>query len=108
MGVDRTLESVWSSSGTEQAVKQFSPERRKLTPPQVAARYGISPDKVLAWIRQGDLSAFNAATKADRRPRWLIDEDDLAAFEARRASPTAPERSSRSEQKCRPSYKRFI
>jgi excisionase family DNA binding protein len=63
---------------------------RKLTPPQIAAQLGVSPDKVLAWIRSGELRAFNAATCPHGRPRWLIDEVDLLAFERRRAARPGP------------------
>jgi hypothetical protein len=70
--------------------------RAKLTPPQVAARYGVSPEKVLTWIHAGDLRAVNVATRATGRPRWLVDEADLIAFEQRRqanvAGPARPAR----------------
>ena len=59
--------------------------KQKLTPPEVAAAWGLSPDKVLRWIATGELHAINVATRATGRPRWLIDEADLAAFEARRS-----------------------
>ena len=37
---------------------------RRLTPPQIAQRYGVSPDKVLRWIRTGELKARpNLATR---------------------------------------------
>jgi excisionase family DNA binding protein len=65
-------------------------KRTKLTPPEVAARYGISPDKVLAWIRAGELRAVNIATRPTGKPRWLIDEADLAAFETRRTAQVVP------------------
>jgi excisionase family DNA binding protein len=58
---------------------------RKLTPPEVARRYGVSHDKVLSWIRSGELRAVNITTTLGGRPRYVIDEVDLAAFEARRA-----------------------
>ena len=74
----------------------MSAARHKLTPPQIAERYGVSSEKVIAWIKAGELRAFNAATSATGRPRWLIDEADLAAFEMRRAAqprpPTTPRR----------------
>jgi hypothetical protein len=69
--------------------------RTKLTPPQVAARYGISPDKVLGWIKAGELRAFNAATRAQGRPRWLIDVADLLAFEQARSAIPAPRKARR-------------
>lgn len=70
--------------------------RRKLTPPQLARQYGVSTDKVLGWIRSGELRAVNVATRPDGRPRWVIDAADLLAFErqrqARPRSPAAPRR----------------
>lgn len=72
--------------------------RRKLSVPEVARRFGISEDKVRAWIGSGELRAVNAATRPSGRPRWLIDEDDLAAFERARSSvarvsaPSSPRR----------------
>lgn len=61
-------------------------QRRKLTPPVIAARMGVAPEKVIAWIRSGELKAVNVATKANGRPRWAVDEQDLAAFERSRSS----------------------
>lgn len=61
-------------------------ERTKLTPPEIAERYGVSPDKVLAWIRSGELRAINLATTPGGRPRYRIDLADLLAFEQRRAA----------------------
>jgi hypothetical protein len=59
-------------------------ERTKLTPPELARRWGISPDKVLAWIKSGELRAVNGALKVHGRPRFLIDVADIIAFEQRR------------------------
>ncbi len=57
-----------------------------LTPPEIARRYGISVDKVLAWIRTGELRALNLAESRSGRPRWRIDHVDLMAFESQRAA----------------------
>lgn len=62
---------------------------QKITPPQLAREWGIDSDKVLAWIRSGELRAVNAATRPGGVPRYLIDRDDVRAFEAARAV-TAP------------------
>jgi len=62
----------------------------KVTPPKLARRYGVSADKVLAWIRSGELRAIDASTKRGRRPRYLIDEADIADFERRREVITKP------------------
>lgn len=67
------------------AASSRNTHQTKLSPPELAKRWGISPDKVLSWIRSGELRAMNAATRRGGRPRFLIDEQDIAAFEARRA-----------------------
>jgi predicted site-specific integrase-resolvase len=58
--------------------------KRKWTPPELAELWGIAPDKVLRWIRSGELRAIDASTRCGRRPRYLIDADDIADFERRR------------------------
>ncbi len=60
-------------------------DKTKLTPPELARLWGISPDKVLTWIRRGELRAINVATTRNGRPRYLIDIDDIRSFEARRS-----------------------
>lgn len=66
------------------------PAKSKLTPPELARLWGISPDKVLSWIRSGELRAINIATDRTARPRYVIDEKDIAAFEQRRANGSQP------------------
>ncbi len=62
-----------------------------MTPSQVARRYGVSADKVLAWIRAGELRAINVAVKADGSlPRYRIDPTALADFERERAVKCSP------------------
>jgi hypothetical protein len=63
-----------------------STKRTKLTPPELARRWGISADKILRWIAAGELQATNAASSVQGRPRWLIDVADLAEFELRRSA----------------------
>jgi excisionase family DNA binding protein len=73
--------------------------RTKLSPPELAGRWGISVDKVLAWIRRGELRAINIALSATGRPRWRIDLQDVREFEHRRAAtPPAPARQRRRAQ----------
>ena len=58
--------------------------KRKLTPPEVARLWGTSTAKIVAFIRAGKLKAMNAATPGrNRRPRYLIDVDDLMDLERR-------------------------
>ena len=56
-----------------------------LTPPQVARRLGVNPDKVLRWIRSGELSAVNVTTKPGGRPKYRIAAADLDTFKNRRS-----------------------
>ena len=44
-----------------QSGAELSTYRDKLTPPQLAKMWGVGPDKVLAWIRNGVLQATNVA-----------------------------------------------
>ena len=59
--------------------------RRKLTPPEYARQLGVDTAKVLKWIRSGELRAIDASTHRGNKPRYLIDQADIIAFEASRA-----------------------
>lgn len=66
-------------------------EKCKLTPPEVAHLWGVTVDKIYAFIRSGELRAINGATPGrNQRPRFLIDLDDLDDFERRREVQPAP------------------
>ena len=73
-----------------------------LNPAQVAELWGISHDKVLAFIRSGELEAFNVASRRSSRPQFKIPRAALQAFQERRsgrdparATPPAPRRAAR-------------
>ena len=59
-------------------------ECRKLSVPKVAQRLGVSPSKVLHWVRLGEIRACNLARDRNGRPRYAIDVNDLDAFERSR------------------------
>ena len=61
-------------------------ERVSLTPPELAKRYGIHPDKIRLWINWGELRASNLATKPGGRPQWRVKLVDWEAFLARRSN----------------------
>ena len=69
-----------------------------LTPPQVAKQLGVSPDKVLDWIRKGELSATNVAAGSGR-PRYRISAEDLAKFQRTRQNVKPPPRPPRRPRK---------
>ena len=64
--------------------------RTKITPPALAREYGVEPNKVLTWIRNGELRAIDASTIRGARPRYLINCADIAAFEAARSAGPVP------------------
>ena len=53
-------------------------------PAQVAKLWGISHDKVLDFIKTGELRAFNVASKNSRRPQFKIPSAALREFEEQR------------------------
>ena len=60
--------------------------QEKLTPPQLAKLWGVGSDKVLAWIRSGELRAVNVAKNLGGRPRYIIDRADLEDFARQRST----------------------
>jgi len=55
------------------------------TPPEVARRLRVKADKIIRWIRSGELRAIDVSTHAGiGRPRFRIELADLLAFEAKR------------------------
>lgn len=58
--------------------------KTKMTPPQLARRWGVSPDKIVFFILTGELRAIDASLKRGTKPRYLIDVADVEAFEAAR------------------------
>jgi len=76
----------------------MTPPRSKLSPPELAAQWGVDTHKVLAWIRSGELRAVNLAARIGGRPRYKIDLADVAVFEARRAAGPQPKAARRRRQ----------
>jgi hypothetical protein len=60
-------------------------ERQKVSPPTLAKAWGLDVQKIIAWIRSGELRAINAARSPTGRARFLIDKRDIEAFEQARA-----------------------
>ena len=68
---------------------------RYLTPPAVARLLGIKPERVIEFIRAGELRAVDVARRGSMRPRYRISPDALAAFEAARSVTPLPKPSRR-------------
>jgi transposase len=61
-----------------------------LTVREVAKRYRVSPDKVRRWIARGELRAINTADALCSKPRWVVTQEALVAFEQRRTAGPSP------------------
>lgn len=60
--------------------------RQKIRPPALAKMWGVGVDKILGFIRRGELRAIDVSdNRGVGRPRYLIDLADIAAFEQSRA-----------------------
>jgi len=57
-----------------------------LTPPEVAVRWRVSPEKVVTMIRKGVLCGFDVALPGSKRPRFRINLSEIIAFEERRSA----------------------
>lgn len=78
-------------------------ERRKLTVPQLSRQWGVSQNKILEFVRRGELRAVNLASHRSTRPRYAIDIDDIAAFErARQVVADGCESRTRKLRRCKP------
>jgi excisionase family DNA binding protein len=73
-----------------------------MVPKEVAAFYGVDVEKVLRWVRRGELRAVNVGESKDaKKPRWVIFPDALEAFERWRASPGEPVKARRNAKRNR-------
>lgn len=74
-------------------MKGFEDGPRMLTPPEVARELRVAYEKVIGWIRSGELPATNVASGTSTLPRYRVDRADLRAFElARSVEPPAKRR----------------
>jgi excisionase family DNA binding protein len=72
-----------------------------MTPNELAKVLRVSPDRIRAWIKTGELGAVNVADHQCGRPRFIILPHHLTAFEKRRSGappPKPPRRQRRTEQ----------
>jgi hypothetical protein len=61
-----------------------------ITPPELAARYGVKPAKIISAIRRGELRALDLAERGSSRPRFRISPEAIADFERRRSAAPLP------------------
>jgi hypothetical protein len=59
-------------------------------PRALAKRWSVCVDKVLMFIRTGELRAFNVASATSSRPRYRISIDEVRRFEEKTRSAAPP------------------
>lgn len=59
-------------------------------PRELATRWGVCVDKVLNFIRSGELQAFNVASKTSKRPRYRISISEVERFEQETRAAASP------------------
>ena len=81
----------------------------KLTPPQLAKRWGVSADKIVGFIKSGELRAIDVSSnRGSVRPRYLIDQRDIEAFEASRAVVAPTPKPKRRRRRRDPAIKEYF
>lgn len=90
------------------------PDLTYFSPAELAAMWGVAHDKVLEFIKTGELEAFNVASKRSRRPQFKVTLAAVKAFQERRsgrdparAVPSAEPRRS-SSKKSPPSARQYF
>jgi hypothetical protein len=79
-----------------------STDRTWFTVSEIADRYRCGPEKVLGWLRSGELSGVNIAARVGgKKPRWRISAEALANFERRRSA-VPPSETGPNAALCRP------
>src|SRR3954468_8693332 len=61
---------------------------RGYTPNELARLLRVSPDRIRAWIKAGELGALDTARHRCGRPRYVILPHHLTEFEQRRRATT--------------------
>jgi excisionase family DNA binding protein len=68
---------------------------RGCTPAELARLLRVSPDRIRAWIKAGELGAIDTARHRCGRPRYVILPHHLKEFEQRRSTAPPPKPSRR-------------
>jgi len=96
-GTKRRRRTRSRSAAARQSHKAAARSNREtpehLTPAQLAKRWGVDRDKILGWIRSGELSAIDTVAKQGGRPRYRVAVEAVLAFEQRRSVQPPPRRS---------------
>ncbi len=89
--------SAEDEESQEQTSKSEDKAPKFFTPPQLAEEFGVDADKILGWIRSGQLIAINMVATTGGRPRYRISAEEAEAFLKRRGSAPPPQSSPRTK-----------
>lgn len=65
---------------------------------ELAAQLAVKDTKILGWIANGELQAFNVASRRGTRPRWRISQEAFTAFQAARSAVPIPKTTTRRQR----------
>ena len=70
------------------SIRESLSEKHKqgFTPPALAAAWGVSRNKILNWIRTGELEAINITKDQNGRPRYIVTQQAVESFTRRRST----------------------
>ena len=60
--------------------------QRRHKPETVAKRFGVAKSTVIQWCQSGLMPAVNVASPNATRCRWRMSDEDINAFESKRAN----------------------
>ena len=109
-----TLTQPTQVTALGRVIGEWLPAGTYVTPAELAAMWGVAHDKVLEFIKAGELEAFNVASKRSRRPQFKVTLAAVKAFQERRsgrdparsAPPVTPRRTS--SKKPQPSNREYF
>ena len=62
-------------------------DQQTVTPPELAKLWRVKPERVLVWIKSGELRAFDVSSRPGvGKPRYRIPQDAIIEFENRRSA----------------------
>lgn len=89
------LRNPWSETVARKKPDPITPTLKTI---DVARRLGVCREKVLTWIKSGELKAIDVRGGRNGKSLFRIDPVELAAFESRRGSAPLPKTRRRRRQ----------
>lgn len=89
--------------------REHRPSKAYFTPPELARELGVAAEKIIAWIRSGELAAIDVSERrGNGRPRYRVRAEEWRQFLERREVGAEPTPCPRARRPRRPDYIEFI